>query len=142
MNNASGVTFNTDGIIGTQLAGGTFQYLGAATGSAETVGVLTPTAGHGKVIVTPGASGTTSLIFGSLGTRGAGATLSFASGTGAGVQFLTAPAGSNGAIGGFATITDPATGAVDFVATPTASTNITALASAVALPAVDRCCLR
>jgi autotransporter-associated beta strand protein len=139
LNNFSGVSFITDPIFGTHLAGGVFNYLAYSGGSSEAVGVLTPSAGAGRVIVTPGSSGASTLTFASLGARSAGATLAFSYGVGtgtAGIQFMAAPAGSNGIIGGFATITDPATGAVDFVATPTASTNITALASAVALPAV------
>ncbi|MFZ9436639.1 MAG: beta strand repeat-containing protein, partial [Opitutales bacterium] len=138
VNDSSGLQFLADPIRGTQFAGGILEYRAFADGSSETMGILTPTAGAGRVIITPGAAATTSsLTFGSLGTRGAGGTISFSTGAGAGassIRFLAAPANQNGVMGGYATITDPATGAVDFLATPVANTAIAALGSSVAFP--------
>ena len=47
---------------------------------------------------------------------------------------MAAPAGLNGTIGGYSYITNPTTGAIDYVATPAANTNITALGAATVLP--------
>ncbi|MGC3971579.1 MAG: autotransporter-associated beta strand repeat-containing protein [Pirellulales bacterium] len=76
---ASAITFNsaTD-----QTAGGILEYVGLSTGSTEVVGTLTPTAGHGIIKITPGASGTTTLTFSGKGTRSTGATLNFTPGVG------------------------------------------------------------
>jgi autotransporter-associated beta strand protein len=139
INDSSGVQFIEDPIRGTQFAGGILEYRAFTDGSNETVGALTPAAGVGKVVITPGAASTTSsLSFAALGARVAGATLDFSTGAGGGassIRFLSAPTNQNGVMGGFATITDPTTGAVDFLATPVANAAITALGSSVAFPA-------
>ncbi|MDH4455002.1 MAG: autotransporter-associated beta strand repeat-containing protein, partial [Verrucomicrobiota bacterium] len=138
INNGSSLIFNVDPITGNGTAGGTFNYLGFSTGSTEALGQLVPTAGAGTIQVTPGSSGTTTLSFASLGARGAGATLNFKPGTGTGIQFGVAPSGtaiSNGIIGGYAYITTPGTNAIDFLAVPTANTNVAALGASTALPA-------
>jgi autotransporter-associated beta strand protein len=100
--NAGAVVFNVDSF--SYAAGGRLSYLGAnANGSTESVGALTPTAGHGIVQVTSGAGGTAALTFASLAARGAGATLDLSVGTGGSVIFTAAPAGTNGILGGWAT---------------------------------------
>ncbi|MEZ0276919.1 MAG: autotransporter-associated beta strand repeat-containing protein, partial [Roseimicrobium sp.] len=99
MNNTSGVTFAADTAI-TNLgsAGGTFEYAGFSSGSSETVGRLTPTAGLGIVKVTSGVSPAT-LTFLDLGARGAGSILNFQPGTGT-ISFATPPTLTNGIING------------------------------------------
>ena len=68
---ANAVVFNTD--LYSQAAGGTFEYLGAATStSSENLGTLTATTGAGTIKVTPGTGGTATLTFGSLGTVATG----------------------------------------------------------------------
>ncbi|CAN5834178.1 autotransporter-associated beta strand repeat-containing protein [soil metagenome] len=99
INDGSGVVFNVDAITGNGWAGGTFEYVGFSTGSSETVGALTPTAGVGTVKVTPGVSGTTQLTFGSLAARTAGATLNFTPGTGV-ISYTALPTLTNGIING------------------------------------------
>jgi autotransporter-associated beta strand protein len=132
--------FNQDPLTLNQSAGGTFQLVTpspALTASlTQTMGPLTLTAGAGRVQVdTGGASFANTLNFASIGTRAAGATVSFApAATNAGIQFAAAPAGLNGILGGYATILNPTTGAIDFVATPVANTNISALGAATVLP--------
>jgi autotransporter-associated beta strand protein len=136
--NTQNLVFNVDNLTNNGAAGGVFQ-LGtpapALTAAlTQTMGALTLTAGAGRVQVDT-ASFANTLSFASLGTRVAGATVAFApAATNAGIQFATAPAGSNGVIGGFATIVNPATGAVDFAATPTANSNIAALGASTVLP--------
>ena len=119
----------------TQSAGGTLQFTGfSGAATTEDLGILTPTLGAGNIIATAN-GGATTLKFTSLGTRAAGATLGFAPGTLAGIQFgTTAPTGLNGQVGGFAYISSPS-GSIDFVATPALNTNLAALSAATALPA-------
>ncbi len=105
INNTTGnIIFNADSLTLNQTAGGTLEYIGLPTGSTETVGSLTATAGAGTVKVTPGASGTTSLIFSSLGTINTGTGLNFevpvngsVSITGLATGFVNAHAYFNGA---------------------------------------------
>lgn len=119
----------------TQSAGGTLQFTGfSGAATTEDLGILTPTLGAGNIIATAN-GGATTLKFTSLGTRAAGATLGFAPGTLAGIQFgTTAPTGLNGQVGGFAYISSPS-GSIDFVATPALNTNLAPLSAATALPA-------
>jgi autotransporter-associated beta strand protein len=125
------VIFNADGTtaasghLGTQSAGGILQFNGFTGGSQEALGTLTPTAGHGQVVIGGTTTGST-LTFGALGTRGAGATLNLAPGGTSGVIFTTATTNTNGLIGGYATY--GATG-TDFAA------NVGAGGSAAAAPA-------
>jgi autotransporter-associated beta strand protein len=57
--------------------GGTFAYTGATTGSSQSMGALTFSAGAGNVSSIWGTSGNTSLTFSSLATRTAGASGNF-----------------------------------------------------------------
>ena len=93
------------------------------------MGALTPTAGNGKIQVDSGNGGFNNLLsFNTFGARVAGATLNFApASTLAGIQFVTAPAGISGIIGGFAYITNPTNGSIDFAATPANNANVAAL---------------
>ena len=103
------VIFNADattaasGHLGTQSAGGTLQLNGFSGGSQEALGALTATAGQGKVVINPTNATGSSLTFASLGIRSAGAAVDFAPSTGA-ISFTAAVAGTNGIVGGFATI--------------------------------------
>ncbi|TDU64028.1 putative secreted protein with PEP-CTERM sorting signal [Prosthecobacter fusiformis] len=70
---ASAILFNVDTL--TQAAGGTLEFVGRdAQNNIETLGALTPTAGAGTILLTPGAGGTASLVFSSYAgaTNGAG----------------------------------------------------------------------
>lgn len=102
------VIFNVDGTtaasghLGTQSAGGIFQFDGFTGGSQEALGALTATAGHGKVVIGGTTTGST-LTFASLGTRGAGATLDLAPGGSSTVGFTAAVAGTNGIFNGATT---------------------------------------
>ena len=138
INNSAGLTFNTDALTLNGNAGGTFRYSAFSSGSSETMGVLTSTSGLGKIELVQGTSGTSTLTFGTLGARTAGGVLNYnpAAGGGAGasgIQFLVSPTGqaSSGALTG-AYITNGT--AIDFVATPGATTNIAALNAATAFP--------
>ncbi len=135
INNSSQVIFNSDALRGNQWAGGTFEYLGSSTAGAltETVGLLAPSAGAG-VVKTTANGGSPILSFSGYTTRGAGAVVNFQQGTGTGIRFSAVPtAVSNGLVSG-AFITDPSTGAIDFVATPATNTNLAALGAATAFP--------
>ncbi|MEO6788089.1 MAG: autotransporter-associated beta strand repeat-containing protein, partial [Chthoniobacteraceae bacterium] len=71
---AGAVIFNVDTF--TQAAGGTFSYVGdSGVASAESVGALTATAGHGIVQALPTGGGSAALTFGSLGARTVGGTV-------------------------------------------------------------------
>ncbi len=136
INNTSQIIFNNDPLTLNGFAGGTFEYQGSATAGTltEAVGALTPTAGTG-VIKTTANGGVPTLSLGSYTARTLGAVVNFQPGTGTGIQFAAVPtAVLNGLVTG-AYITNPATGAIDFVATPAANTNVTALNAATALPA-------
>lgn len=109
---AVSATAATGGWTGYQTAGGTLEY-SASGGNLTFTGAITPAGGAGNVSIIAG----TSLTFGSLGTRAAGATLNFTPGSGA-IKFTAAVAGTNGIVGGFATING-----TDFV------TSVTALGS-------------
>lgn len=68
-----------------QFSGGTLEFVGqAATNNIQALGALTNTNGSNTVKLTPGAGGTASMTFTSLGTVGAGSTLN-----------VIAPAGGN-----------------------------------------------
>jgi autotransporter-associated beta strand protein len=87
------VIFNANAT--TQTAGGTLDFVGqVSTANAESLGALTPTAGMNTIRLTPGAGGSASLTFTSLGTVNA------ASGT----NIITA-AGSTVTVTGVATST-------------------------------------
>jgi len=102
INDISGLTFATDSVTLLGNAGGTFNYVGWASGqSTEVMGRLTPAAGHGIIKITNG-TGADTLTFLDLGSRGAGATLDLQPGIGT-IGFTTAPGGSNGILGGYAT---------------------------------------
>lgn len=102
------VIFNADattalsGHLGSQTAGGVLQFDGFTGGSQEALGALTPTAGHGRVVIGGTTTGST-LTFASLGTRTAGATLNLAPGGTSSIIFSAAPGGTNGIVGGYAT---------------------------------------
>ncbi|MGB8167670.1 MAG: autotransporter-associated beta strand repeat-containing protein, partial [Chthoniobacteraceae bacterium] len=119
------LTFANDALTNNGFAGGTFQVNAFGTMNAlqsQTMGALTPTAGHGRLVVDAGTGGfVNNLNFASLGTRGPGATLNFApaSTTLSSITFTAAPTGVAGQIGGFAYITNPTTGAIDFVTNAT-----------------------
>ncbi|NDC64452.1 MAG: hypothetical protein EBZ59_10835, partial [Planctomycetia bacterium] len=66
----------------------TLQYLGSGS-STEVLGVITPTAGSGRIIVTPTSSGATRLVFSGTGPRSIGATIDFAPATGGTIAFVT-----------------------------------------------------
>ena len=103
------VIFNADattslsGNLGMQSAGGTLQFNGFTGGSQEALGALTATAGQGRVAINGTNATGSSLTFASLGTRSAGAALDFLPSTGA-INFTAAVPGTNGIVGGFATI--------------------------------------
>ncbi|MBB5031378.1 autotransporter-associated beta strand repeat-containing protein [Prosthecobacter vanneervenii] len=103
INSTSNLIFNTDSVTLMGNAGGTFNYVGFATGSStEVLGRLVPTAGHGVISITNG-TGADTLTFLDIGTRGAGATLDYQPGIGT-INFNgTAPAGTNGIQSGYAT---------------------------------------
>jgi autotransporter-associated beta strand protein len=134
--NASTLTFGADAIQGAGFAGGVFEYQGSAAGGilTETIGALSVNAGLGVLRVTAN-SGTPTLNLASYATRAAGAALRIEQGVGTGLQFALAPAAvSNGLLSG-TYLVDPTSGAIDFVATPLANTNVAALGAATALPA-------
>lgn len=140
--NTQKLVFGTDPVQGTQFAGGNFQLVSNGTltytaNLSQTMGALTPTAGHGAITVGAGNSTFSNIVsFASLGTRVSGATLNFAPAASlSGIQFVSAPSGLQGIIGGFAYVTNPTTGAIDFAATPAANANVAALAAATPLPA-------
>ncbi len=58
-------------------AGGTLAYTGSATGSSDSLGVLSFPVGHSNVTSTKGAAGNTFLTFSSMAARSAGATGNF-----------------------------------------------------------------
>ncbi|NDF32458.1 MAG: hypothetical protein EB147_09575, partial [Acidimicrobiia bacterium] len=109
INSTSNLTFATDPVTLMGNAGGTFTYVGFSGGSTEVLGRLTPTAGHGVVTITNGATPST-LTFLDLGTRGAGATLDFKPGTGTIGFNGTSPTLTNSVLPGYATFNG-----VDFV---------------------------
>ena len=80
-----------------QYAGGTLEFVGQASATnVETLGVLTPTNGSGTIKLTPGSGGSASLVFASLGTVGAGATLNIVAPTSSStVSLATAPVTNN-----------------------------------------------
>ncbi|TCO93623.1 autotransporter-associated beta strand protein, partial [Chthoniobacter flavus] len=138
------LVFNADSGASNGAAGGTFELATPTAATltanlAQTMGALTATAGTGKVQVDSGNGGFSNILsFNTFGTRSAGAALNFApAGSLAGIQFVTAPTGtaiSNGILGGFAYITNPTNGSIDFVAAPSNATNIAALNSVTPLP--------
>ena len=143
---AQALVFNNDllrSVAATStFAGGTFELVtpsvALTANLSQTMGLLTPTAGAGKIQVDSGSGGFSNILsFNGYTTRGAGATVNFApAATLAGIQFAVVPtAVLNGVVSG-AYITNPTTGAIDFVATPTINTPIAALGSVTALPAV------
>jgi hypothetical protein len=69
------VVFGADTIRNNGFAGGTLNYRAFATGSTQTAGILSVTAGAGTVQITPGASGTNTLTFGSMVVPAAGTSL-------------------------------------------------------------------
>ncbi len=74
LSDSSAIAFNAVNVN----AGGTLEFVGqAATNNVETLGALTPTLGSGTVRLTPGAGGTASVVFSSLGAVGVGATVNF-----------------------------------------------------------------
>ena len=82
--NAGAVIFNLHNF--TNAAGGTLKYLGApSVFSTETVGALTPSAGPGSIIITPGSGGTAALTFASLGAVAAGTGVNIAPAAGGSV---------------------------------------------------------
>lgn len=132
--NASAITFAATTF--NYAAGGVLEYLGASgAASVEAVGALTPQAGLGIIQTTAQGGGSATLNFASYTARSAGTALSFLPGSGTGIQFAAVPtAVLNGLVsGGY--ITNPGTGAIDFVATPAINTNIAALNAGTALPA-------
>ena len=82
-------------------AGGTLAYTGSATGSSDSLGVLSFPTGHSNITSTKGAAGNTSLTFSSMTARSAGATGNF-----------TVSGGTNGSDNKI-TVTGLATGFVD-----------------------------
>jgi len=77
-------------------AGGTLEFVGQnGANNVETLDVLTPTLGAGKIKLTPGTSGSASLVFGSLGTVGDGATVNIVGSTGGSSVTLTGQSGLN-----------------------------------------------
>jgi len=118
-------TTAASGTLGTQSAGGILQFDGFTGGSQEALGALTPTAGHGQVVIGGVTTGST-LTFASLGTRAAGATLNLAPGGTSGIIFTAATSNVNGLIGGYATYGANGT---DFAA------NVAAAGTAAAAPA-------
>ncbi len=120
------VIFNVDPF--SFAAGGVLRYEGFAnTANSETLGALTPTAGHGSVQSVAASGGSAALTFASLGTRSAGATLDLSTVTGGTFAFTAGPTGSNGIVGGWATF-----GGTDWLvsgATPAALSSYTALAA-------------
>ncbi|TDU64030.1 putative secreted protein with PEP-CTERM sorting signal [Prosthecobacter fusiformis] len=97
INDGASVIFNAQSV--TQEAGGTFEYVGANSNSAESVGALTLTAGAGTVKTTPsaGVGDKATLTFASLGTRTAGATVNYV-GANESIVFTSAPTVTNGII--------------------------------------------
>ncbi|MBV6500122.1 MAG: hypothetical protein CJBNEKGG_02590 [Prosthecobacter sp.] len=66
------ITFNATSVY----AGGTLELIGQnSTNNVQNLGVLTPTQGANTIKLTPGTSGTASLVFSSLGTVGDGSGL-------------------------------------------------------------------
>ena len=107
------VVFSADTV--TQTAGGTLEFKGfLSTATTETLGALTPTTGMGNVSVVSNGALTT-LTFASMGTRVAGTGLNFTNPTSGSIVFTAAVAGTNGIVGGFATV-----GGVNFVSSITA----------------------
>ena len=129
---AQNLVFANDSLTNNGFAGGKFELMTPSVTMTndliQTMGALTPTSGAGRIQVDSGNTAFNNILnFASLGTRGAGATLTFAPAASlAGIQFASAPAGSNGILSGYAIIVNPVNGAVDWVATPTANTNIAA----------------
>ena len=77
INDSSALTFAVDAIRGTGYgAGGTFNYSAFSTGSTETMGILSISAGAGTVQITPTA-GTNTLTFGSITAPAVGTGLNF-----------------------------------------------------------------
>jgi len=113
------VIFSADTV--TQTAGGTLEFKGfLSTDTTETLGALTPTTGMGNVrVVSDGAL--TTLTFASMGTRAAGTGLNFTNPTSGSIVFTAAVAGTNGIVGGFATV-----GGVNFVSSIAAGGAVTA----------------
>jgi autotransporter-associated beta strand protein len=109
INSTSNLIFATDPVTLMGNAGGTFTYVGFSGGSTEVLGRLTPTAGHGIVSITNGATPST-LTFLDIGTRGVGATLDFKPGTGTIGFNGTLPSLTNSVLPGYATFNG-----VDFV---------------------------
>ena len=119
---ASAVVFNVDPF--SYAAGGLLRYEGAAASlSTETLGALTPTAGHAQVQSAAVGGGTAALTFASLAARGAGATLDLSSVNGGTIAFTGATTGSNGIVGGWATF-----GGVDWLATGSAAAALSSYA--------------
>ncbi|MCX6850548.1 MAG: autotransporter-associated beta strand repeat-containing protein [Verrucomicrobia bacterium] len=69
------VVFAADTIRNNGFAGGTLNYKAFSTGSTQTAGILSVTAGAGTVQITPGASGTNTLTFGSMVVPATGTSL-------------------------------------------------------------------
>ena len=125
------LVFGADATTLNGFAGGIFEYqFSGVADLLETAGTLSLSAGLG-VVKTSQAAGT--LSFGTLGARTAGAVVNFVQSAGS-IQFVTPSAGSNGVIGGFAYITNPSTGSIDFAATPIANVALLALGTTAALP--------
>lgn len=131
---ASGLTFGVD--VFTNVAGGTFEYLGSgANASTESLGALTPAAGAGTIRVTAGVGGSAALTFASLGTVAAGSGINFVTNTGGSVT-LTGAANVNGILNAhlFYNGADFAAGSAVGAATYTPETTGTSLAGANTTP--------
>lgn len=88
----SAITFNQVN----QYAGGTLEFVGqAGVNNVENLGALTPTTGAGTIKLTPGSSGTASLIFSSLGTVNDTATVNITGSDASNTVTLTGQSGLN-----------------------------------------------
>lgn len=92
VDNTVDIIFNTSNVF----AGGTLEFVGQnGVNNIETLDVLTPTQGANTIKLTPGTGGTASLVFGSLGTVGDGATVNLAGSVGSSTVTLTGQSGLN-----------------------------------------------
>ena len=133
INATSNLIFANDGVTNLGRAGGTFEYVGFASGSStEALGRLNPVSGHGIVKITNGTDADT-LTFLDI-SRSAGATLDLQPGIGT-IGFTTAPTLTNSVLPGYATFNGldfvtlsgnnaaQYTGATALVAAPTSTVN-------------------
>ncbi len=92
VDNTVDIVFDANSVF----AGGTLEFVGQnSANNIETLDVLTPTNGANTLRLTPGTSGTASLVFNSLGTVGDGATVNIVGSSGGSTVTLTGQTGLN-----------------------------------------------